>query len=129
MSEKPLPHGRTPPSHAEDTAPQKTSRRQWWRDFLLNLLFGTALGPLIRLLSAVLLGAGGIFLAIAWQAAPQSAMDAARYAKYTQQVQGTIVESWLALEVNTAEIRLVENWRASSRATHCALVEYEGAWG
>jgi hypothetical protein len=93
------------------------------------MLFGSVMGPVSRLISAVLLGAGGIFLAMAWQAAPQGAVDAARYAKYTQQVEGSIVESWLALEVNTAEIRLAENWRASARATPCVLVEYEAAWG
>ena len=95
----------------------------------LGQSIGTLLGPFVRLIAAFLLGAGGIFLIMAWQAAPQKAVDAARYAKYTQQVQGTIVESWVALEVDTAGIRLEENWRASSRATPCALVEYEGSWG
>jgi hypothetical protein len=129
MSKKPLPQGPTPPARADETAPKDTSGGQGWRGVLAQQLFGSVMGPVSRLISAVLLGAGGIFLGMAWQTAPQGAVDAARYAKYTQQVQGTIVESWLALEVNTVEIRLPENWRASARATPCALVEYEAAWG
>ncbi len=125
MSKKPSPRGSKP----SEQAPQQESLREWGRGFLLGQLVGTVFGPFIRLIAAVLLGAGGVFLVIAWQVAPQKAVDASRYAKYTGQVQGRIVESWLAVEVNTAEIRVARNWRASSQATPCAVVEYEGEWG
>jgi hypothetical protein len=129
MSKEQSPRGSKPSSDAEEQAPQETSLREWRRGFLLDQLIGTVFGPFIRLIAAVFLGVGGMFLVIAWQVAPQKAVDAARYAKYTTQVQGRIVESWLAVEVDTAQIRVAKNWRASSRATPCAVVEYEGEWG
>jgi hypothetical protein len=100
-----------------------------WRGFLLGQLVGTVFGPFIRLISAVVLSAGGLFLIFAWQAGPQKALDAAHYERYTQRVTGKIIESWLAVEVNLPEIRQPKNWRASSRATPCEVVEYEGDWG
>ncbi len=99
------------------------------REFLLGQLIGTVLGRGISLIAALLLGFGGVFLVAAWQMAPQHALDAARYAKYAKQVQGTIVESWVAVEVDTTDIPVAGNWRASSRATPCAVVEYAGDWG
>lgn len=129
MRETQPPRESTPPAHVDGRESKWRSLRQWLRDFLLGQLIGTALGPAIRLVAAVMLGFAAVFLVGAWQMAPRQALDAARYAKYTQHAQGTIVESWLAVEVNTGDIRVAENWRASSRATPCAVVEYAGDWG
>jgi hypothetical protein len=123
---KGLPPRESPPASG---AGAKTSVSRWGRGFLLGQLVGTVFGPFIRLIAAVLLGAAAVFLVGAWQSGPQQAVDAARYAKYTKQVQGTIVESWVALELDTTDIPVDENWPASSLAAPCAVVEYAGDWG
>ena len=123
---KGLPPRESPPASEAGT---KTSVSRWGRGFLLGQLVGTVFGPFIRLIAAVILGAGGLFLVLAWQSGPQKAVDAARYAKYTKQAQGTIVESWLAVELDTTDIPVDKNWRYSSLATPCAVVEYAGDWG
>src|SRR5208283_4690268 len=129
MSKPRSPRVSPPASDAEGEAQQKTSWSRWGRGLLLGQLVGTVLGPFIRLIAAVLLGAAALFLVAAWQLGPQQVVDAARYAKYTKPVQGTIVESWVAMELDTTDIPVDENWPASSLAAPCAVVEYAGDWG
>jgi hypothetical protein len=87
------------------------------------------LGPLIRVLAAIFLGIAGVFLIIAWQAAPQRALDAAKYAAFTAGAEGRIVESWLAIEWNPEDMGELLRWHAFARTSACAVVEYAGDWG
>jgi hypothetical protein len=82
----------------------------------------------MTLVAAIVLAAGGLFLSIAWQAGPQVAVRHAQYAAFTGHADATIVESWLALDVDTARIASAENWRASARATPCVTIELPGEW-
>ncbi|MEO8754576.1 MAG: hypothetical protein ABI624_18060 [Casimicrobiaceae bacterium] len=83
---------------------------------------------LFTLMAAFVLGIAGVFLAIAWQFGPQILLQRAQYAHFTGHADGRIVESWLAVEVDTASIRIPANWRASAKASPCAVVEYQGDW-
>ena len=66
---------------------------------------------------------------IAWQAAPQRALDAAKYSKFTARAEGKIVESWLAIEWIPADMGELLRWHAFARTSPCAIVEYAGDWG
>ena len=79
-------------------------------------------------LAAFWLGAAGMFLSFAWSAGPQRVIDARHYATFTGRVSGTIVESWLAVELNPGEVPNPEFWRASAFASPCAVIEYQGEW-
>jgi len=80
------------------------------------------------LFAAIWIGAAGLFLTVAWSVGPQRMVDAAHYAKFTGHVQGRIVESWLAVEMDIDSIRNPSNWRARAFASPCEVVEYQGAW-
>lgn len=80
------------------------------------------------LVAAVWLGAAGVFLSLAWDSGPQQAVDAMRYAKFTGQVPGNIVDRWLAVDLNPRDVRNPENWRMSAFASPCMVIEYRGDW-
>jgi hypothetical protein len=69
-----------------------------WREKILGNLAMVVAGPVIGLIAGFLLLFGGIFLAVAWQAGPQSLIDSTNYDKFTGTASGRIVESWVALE-------------------------------
>lgn len=79
-------------------------------------------------IAAFILGIAGVFLGVAWQFGPQILLQRAQYAHLTGRTDGHIVESWLAIEIDTASIRNAANWRASAKASPCAVVEYQGEW-
>jgi len=83
---------------------------------------------LLGWLAAIWIGAAGVFLSIAWSSGPQGIVDAMRYKKFTGQVDGTIVESWLAIELDPREVPNPSYWRASALASACEVVEYRGEW-
>ncbi|HEY6553766.1 MAG TPA: hypothetical protein VI669_10430 [Vicinamibacteria bacterium] len=87
-----------------------------------------AVGKLMGFYAAILLGIGGLVLTIAWQYGPQRVLDADEFALLTTQKTGRIVESWLALEWNPAEMGDSLRWRAFAKATPCAVVEYQADW-
>ena len=78
--------------------------------------------------AAVWLGAAGVFLSLAWVSGPQQAVDAVRYAKFTGQVPGNIVDSWLAVDLNPRDVRNPKYWRARAFASPCMVIEYRGDW-
>ncbi|HEY0783801.1 MAG TPA: hypothetical protein VGE98_15185 [Thermoanaerobaculia bacterium] len=108
-------------------APETPARRI--RGLVLGWLAQRAASPIVGLVAAVLLGAACVFLVAAWQAVPQRIANAREYAKLTGSAPGKIVESWLALELDPGEIGSHSGWRPFSKASQCAVVEYEGDWG
>jgi hypothetical protein len=116
------PRGR-PPVVSDDSA------RTGVRGFLLNFAFGSLSGLLLRPIAALILGFASLFLVLAWQFGPQPLIAAQRYAAYTAHADGHIVDGWLALELDPAQVGTHTYWRAFAKATPCALVEYAGDWG
>lgn len=102
---------------------------QAWRGFVLGNLLGTVAGSFLRPIIALMLGFASVFLALAWQEGPQVALDAAHYSKFSARADGRIVDSWLALEFDPAQLGAHRNWRAFAQAQPCAIVEYAGDWG
>jgi hypothetical protein len=86
-------------------------------------------GKLLTLVAIIFIGAAGVFLTIAWIYGPQVWVHAAQYRKFTGRADASIVESWLALELDLSQIRSPQHWRASAKASPCAVVEYGGDWG
>ena len=115
---------KSPPDRPPPAAGEALS---WPRRAALWLV-GAVFGQAMTWFAAIWIGAAGLFLAVAWGIGPQQIIDAARYAKFTGQVSGTTVESWLAVELDVAAIRNPANWRASAFASPCALIEYQGDW-
>ena len=112
-------------SHAEQKEPS-----QRWRSFLTDLFFAKVFGPAIRILGALLIGLGGLILAIAWNYGPRQLLDSLHFDRLSQRVEGHVVESWLALDVDLGRMGK-ENirWRAFAKASPCMVVEYEsGKW-
>src|SRR5260370_22610142 len=70
-----------------------------WRGFVAKQVTGLVLGPFTGTISGFLLLAAGMFLIVAWQAGPQHLVDASHLGKLTGQVNGTIVDSWVAVDV------------------------------
>lgn len=90
---------------------------------------GLTIGWGVRLYAAIFLGAAAVFLTLGWKSGPQRVLDAREYAAFTATARGRVVESWLAIEFDPARVGAAGYWRASARATPCAVVEYEGDWG
>lgn len=63
-----------------------------------------ALRPFLGMIAGLLLGIGGIFLAVAWQVRPKSLFDSAGYKTFTAHTIRRIVESWLAIEFDPADM-------------------------
>ncbi|MGH8174094.1 MAG: hypothetical protein ACREPX_13215 [Rhodanobacteraceae bacterium] len=97
-----------------------------WKAFVLGNALGLAVGPILRLISVVFLGAAIVFLTVAWQNGPQRTLDARRYADFTAHADGRIVDRWLALEFDPAVLGEGSRWRGAAKATPCAIVEYQG---
>jgi hypothetical protein len=109
--------------------PQSGSLARGLRGLVIEQALGATLGRFVKLIAAVVLGAAGLFLTIAWQAGPQRVFDAVRDSKLTARTEGRIVESWLAVELDPRDIGQKTRWRTFARATPCAVVEYRGDWG
>jgi hypothetical protein len=94
-----------------------------------RLLDQVLLGVVFRIetpIAAALIAASALFLTLAWEF---GLSHAPQYRHFTQRADARIVESWLALEIDVASIRVPANWRASAIASPCAVVEYAGDWG
>ena len=83
----------------------------------------------MTIVAALLLTFAALLLSLAWHVGPEVAVRHAQYAKLTSAASATIVDSWLALDVDIASIRVPHNWRASTNATPCVVVELPGEWG
>jgi hypothetical protein len=103
--------------------------RSGWRTFLLQQAAGYAVSPLLRFAAAFPLGLAIVLLSAGWLVGPQRFVDAWRFHAYTASAEGRIVDSWLALEFDPVAQGDRGNWAGAARATHCAVVAYEGDWG
>jgi hypothetical protein len=118
------------PGSAQASAPSPDSPGDRRRALLGDFIAGTVFGPFIKLIAALIIGVAGVFLTVAWQLAPQKAIDAAHYAKFTAPLTGKIIESWVAVELNPADMREhILRWQSRAKAAPCAVVEYAGDWG
>ena len=118
MSQKPKSESDPP-----ESAPTTVVRRAFGE---------VALSATVRiemLLAAFGIAFAGLFLLVGWQFGPLVMVQNAQYRKLTQQVDARIVESWLALEFDAGSVRVPANWRASTNAAGCTVVEYDGEWG
>jgi hypothetical protein len=98
--------------------------------FLIGNAALLALGPFVGIIAGFLLLFGGIFLAMAWTTGPQPLLDSFRYAPYTAQVMGRIVESWVAVEFDPASVPEGKlYWQPESKVSPCVVVDYAGDWG
>lgn len=100
-----------------------------WRGFVAKQVAGLVLSPFTGMISGFLLLAAGMFLVVAWQVGPQHLVDASRLGKLTGHANGTIVESWVAVDWDPAAMGTSHHWRAFTRSSPCAVVEYSGDWG
>lgn len=86
--------------------------------------------PIIGLIAGFFLLFGGIFFAIAWSTGPQPLIDSFRYAPFTAQAGGRIVESWVAVEFDPGDVPQGKlYWQPVSKVSPCVVVEYAGDWG
>jgi hypothetical protein len=104
-----------------------------WTGLLIDQLYENAgdiaFGRFARLVAAVPLGVAVVMLAVAWRTGPQAHLDAARYASYTARSQGTIAESWIALDFDPGDVGDSDFWQRPARALPCTVVDYTGDWG
>ncbi len=91
-------------------------------------LVGWALSPVRGFVLSIPLFFACLFLVIGWRIGPQRLIDAARLRKLTAHVDGRIVESWLALDFNPADMHKHRLWRPFARESLCAVVEYDPGW-
>ena len=100
------------------------------RGFLLDTAGRFVAAPIIGLLAGFLLLFGGVFLAVAWTAGPQPLIDSYKYAPFTAQATGRIVDSWVAIDFDPSNMpKNRTNWQPYSKASPCVVVEYTGDWG
>jgi hypothetical protein len=118
---------RKPPAGSKPSASPPPEPRPLATSLGLRVL-EAVLGRLMGFYAAIFLGIGGLALTVAWQHGPQRVLDADQFAALTVQATGRIVESWLALEWDPAEMGDFKRWRAFAKATPCAVVEYQVEW-
>jgi len=99
------------------------------RAALFGQAVGFALSPLVRLLAAPLLFAGAVLLTVAWLHGPQAWYETAQLHAYTARSDGTIAESWIALDFDPADIGDSLYWQHAARARPCMVVNAVGDWG
>lgn len=117
------------PSPAPAVPGAKARLAEALRAIAYGKLAGLTIGWGVRLYAAFFLGFGAIFLGAGWEIGPQRLLDAREFASYTARAEGRIVESWVALELDPAQVGPAGFWRASAKASPCAVVAYEGDWG
>jgi len=117
-----------PPSRHHAVGSDNTSDSL--RASLLTTMGQFLAAPLIGMVAGFLLLFGGIFLAVAWMAGPQPLIESYRYAPFTAQVSGRIVESWTALDFDPDDLPEGKlRWQPYSKIAPCVVVEYTGDWG
>jgi hypothetical protein len=83
----------------------------------------------MTIVAALLIAFAALLLSLAWHVGPELVVRHAQYAKLTSTAPATIVDSWLALDIDIPSIRVPHNRRASTNATPCMIVELPGEWG
>lgn len=118
-----------PPPDAEKNS---TPRIGFWggvRAALFGQAVGFALSPLVRAYAAPLLLAGTVLLTVAWMHGPQAWLETARMRDYTVRLDGTLAESWIALDFDPADIGDSLYWQRAAKARPCMVVNATGDWG
>jgi hypothetical protein len=107
------------------------ARVRSFRERIATMAGGAVLGTFSRLYGSFWIAIAAVVLVAAWQAAPQRLIDAHRFAAFTAHADGRIVESWLALEWDPADMGDHLRWHAYAKAAPCAVVEFDaaGEWG
>lgn len=120
-----------PAQPAPDVAPptRKAAVAEVLRAVVTGRLVGLTIGWGVRLMAAFVLGFGAIFLFIGWQLGVKPVVEAWEFRPYTGRAEGRIVESWVALELDPSRVGPAGFWRATAKASPCAVVEYAGDWG
>lgn len=117
------------PPPAPSPASRRASLNEGLRAIVAGQLSGLVFGWGTRLVAAFTLGFGAVFLSVGWLLGVKPVVDAWRFSSYTGRAEGRIVESWVALELDTRRIGPGGHWRAVAKASPCAVVEYAGDWG
>ncbi|MGE0356395.1 MAG: hypothetical protein AB7P08_05705 [Burkholderiales bacterium] len=107
----------------------KPTPREVVRALVAGQLSGMVFGWGVRLAAALALGFGAILLSIGWLLGVKPVVEAWTFSSYTARAEGRIVESWVALELDTRRIGAGGHWRAVAKASPCAVVAYAGDWG
>ncbi|MEO8189551.1 MAG: hypothetical protein ABI682_04355 [Acidobacteriota bacterium] len=97
----------------------------------MPLLFGlvnAGFGRMNYALATMLIGFGGLALAVAWNAGPHKALDSRRFAKLTARAPAHVAERWLAVEFDPADVGTAATWYAAARASPCVVVQYTTEW-
>jgi hypothetical protein len=123
----PTPPAASPAPAAPQGAPARLGEAL--KAIAVGKVASLTVGPLLRLYAALFLGAGAIFLTLGWKTGPQRVLDAWEFSTFTARAEGRIVQSWIAVEFDPARVGAAGRWRASARASACAVVEYAGEWG
>jgi hypothetical protein len=118
------------PPAAEPPPPSRRAQlAEVLRAIVAGRLAGLTIGWGLRIVAAIVLGAGAVFLAVGWLFGVKPLLEAREFASFTARAEGRIVESWLALELDPARVGAGGHWRAVAKASPCAVVEYAGDWG
>lgn len=112
---KPRPTRPRPPEDTGEAGPVAT---------VLGALAFAPVNAALTFGAALVIGMAGVLLTTAWLFGPKIVLDRSRYARFSATVDGRIVESWIALDLDRARITASEFWRASAKATPCVVVEF-----
>lgn len=93
-----------------------------------RFVLGDRINWLLTFFLAIIVAFSAVFLITAWQIGPQVVTRHAEYRKLTAHADAHVVESWLALDVDVAGIKSADNWRASTLASPCIVVELAADW-
>lgn len=96
---------------------------------LLGFALGETLGKASAFIAGIIFAFSILFTTLAWQVGPQREIDRANAAKLVGKASGRIVDRWLAVEWDPAEVGQRSRWRPFAKATPCAVVEAAGDWG
>jgi hypothetical protein len=118
-----------PPATVPAPPARKAALAEALRALVAGRLAGLTIGWGVRLIAAFVLGFGAIFLSVGWLLGVKPVVDAWEFRSFTGRADGRIVESWVALELDPSRIGPAGFWRATAKASPCAVVEYAGDWG
>jgi hypothetical protein len=111
---------------------RQAKRAGFWpgvRAVLFGQAVGFALSPLVRMFAALPLLAGTVLLTTAWIHGPQAWIEAAQLRHYSVRLDGTLAESWIALDFDAADIGDSLYWQRAAKARPCMVVNAAGDWG
>jgi hypothetical protein len=100
-----------------------------WKGLLAGVAIGRTFGRLFLFVGVFYLAVAAFILVMGWETGPERAIAAQRAKAFTHRETGRIVESWVALDLDTARLEGVRNWPGFTRVSPCAIVEWGGPWG